>query len=360
MSSSGWRCEWPPSSSSTRAPSGRASRPPRSPRIPRRRRCSRNLVHVHDAPSGADRAEALPVERDAMAGPRRARWRSPPRCAAAPRYSGRARSRAPRDRSGSGGGEQMHRDVVRAMRRDRQVERLGKPRDLHEGGDAAAIGDIGLGIGDAAAGDQCLNSQSVRRFSPAAIGTPPSRTMRAWPASRRGDRLLEPGQVGGRKARAARIASSTLHFMLASAISGKPSPRCPRMAARARVFGQPRAADLHLDGAEAPREIAVGLLQQVGQRQIEVDAAGVAGHLVGRSRPAASTAAVPACAPSGPTARYRGPRARAPSGRRARHNAGPTRSSARSPRSDRHPGRSTIADISRSMMLRWRRRCGRR
>ena len=84
----------------------------------------------------------------------------------------------------------------------------------------------------------------------------------------------------GWKARAARIASSAVHFMLASTISGKPSPRCSRMAAHPLdVLGELGPADLHLDGAEALGEIAVGLAQELVERQVEVDAAGVAGHL---------------------------------------------------------------------------------
>jgi hypothetical protein len=59
--------------------------------------------------------------------------------------------------------------------------------------------------------------------------------------------------------------------MLASTISGKPSPRCC-------VGFELGPADLHLDGAKAFGEIAVGLLQQRLDREIEVDAAGIAGH----------------------------------------------------------------------------------
>src|SRR5215217_3677077 len=38
------------------------------------------------------------------------------------------------------GGEKMHGDVVGAMAGDRKIERLRQMGDLHEGGDAAAIG----------------------------------------------------------------------------------------------------------------------------------------------------------------------------------------------------------------------------
>src|SRR2546430_17228730 len=44
--------------------------------------------------------------------------------------------------------EQVYGDVVRAMRSKREVEALGEMRDLHEHGHAAAVGDVGLGIGE--------------------------------------------------------------------------------------------------------------------------------------------------------------------------------------------------------------------
>ena len=77
----------------------------------------------------------------------------------------------------------------------------------------------------------------------------------------RDGRLLEPGQVKGFKARAARMASSTLHFMLASTMSGKPSPRCARMALRGRHLPPGWRGDLHLDRAEPLLEIVIGLPQ---------------------------------------------------------------------------------------------------
>ena len=42
------------------------------------------------------------------------------------------------------------------MRGDRQVERFCEVGDLHENGDAAAVGHVGLGIGDAAGRDHLL------------------------------------------------------------------------------------------------------------------------------------------------------------------------------------------------------------
>src|SRR5215217_5540604 len=83
----------------------------------------------------------------------------------------------------------------------------------------------------------------------------------------------------GCRARAARMASSTVHFMLASAMSGKPSPRCFRIACtRATSDARSGRTDLHLDGAKALGEIVVGLLQQRLHGEIEVDAAGITGH----------------------------------------------------------------------------------
>src|SRR5271154_5447680 len=51
------------------------------------------------------------------------------------------------------GREQVHGDVVRAVAGDGKVEGFGKSRDLHERGDAAAIGHVGLGIGHGTTGD---------------------------------------------------------------------------------------------------------------------------------------------------------------------------------------------------------------
>ena len=44
------------------------------------------------------------------------------------------------------------------------------------------------------------------------------------------------------------------------------------------VGGKIGPADLHLDGAKALGEIVIGLFQQRLDRQIEIDAAGIAGH----------------------------------------------------------------------------------
>ena len=44
------------------------------------------------------------------------------------------------------GREQMHSNVMCAVAGHWKIERFRKPRNLHKGCDAAAIGDIGLGI----------------------------------------------------------------------------------------------------------------------------------------------------------------------------------------------------------------------
>src|SRR5437016_9181029 len=44
------------------------------------------------------------------------------------------------------------------------------------------------------------------------------------------------------------------------------------------VFGQVLAADLHFDGAKSLAEIVVGLAEQIVERQVEIDAAGIAGY----------------------------------------------------------------------------------
>ena len=73
----------------------------------------------------------------------------------------------------------MDGDVAGAAGRDRKIECFCEPRDLHEGRDAAAIGDVGLGIRHRAGRDIVLQlPERERRFSPAAIGTPPPAMMR--------------------------------------------------------------------------------------------------------------------------------------------------------------------------------------
>ena len=177
-------------------------------------------------------------------------------------------------------GQQVHGDVVGAVRGHRQVERLGEVADLHEDRHAAAVGHVGLRERHAAGGDQL--PELVQRVEVLAGGhRQPALAHDAHVAGHVvGDRrLLQPHRVRRRQGRAARIASSTLQRMLASTISGNSGPRCsPHRPHALDVLAQRRAPHLHLDGAKAAREVVVGLAQQRVQREVEVDAARVAGH----------------------------------------------------------------------------------
>src|SRR5213594_2322786 len=77
--------------------------------------------------------------------------------------------------------------------------------------------------------------------------------------------------------RAARIASSTDQRMLASTISGKSGPRWRRMAptrsTSSRSDGRPTFILIARKG-----QVLVGLAQERVEREVEVDAAGVARH----------------------------------------------------------------------------------
>ena len=225
------------------------------------------------------------------------------------------------------GREQVHGDVVRAVAGDGKIERLRQPRDLHEGGDAAAIGDVRLGIGHRAGDDVVLElpqrAQILARRDRHAAGLHDAGMARDIVGD---DRLFEPGEVVGleRAGGANRFLDRPFHVgihhqrkAVAEMLAHRRDPRDIRF--------QIRPADLHLDGAKALGEIAVGLLQQRLDGEIEVDAAGIAGHARDRIRRAAATAANSRAAPSNPTARCRAPRAPAPPARRGRRNAGPTR-----------------------------------
>src|ERR1700730_15279215 len=100
------------------------------------------LVTVLEVTSSRKRREALPVEIDAMAGPRRRQ------CLAVFEHQRvldiAVEPESMRLEIGAvgAGGEQVHGDVMRAVAGDGKVEGLGKAGDLHERGDAAAIGHV--------------------------------------------------------------------------------------------------------------------------------------------------------------------------------------------------------------------------
>ena len=232
----------------------------------------------------------------------------------------------------------MHRHVVRAVRGDRQVEGLGEVRDLHEDGDAAAVGDVGLGIGHAAGRIICWNSHSVRKFSPVATGSPPSRRMRAWPATSSGmvgSSSQTRSKSRSARARADRLVGDPLHVgvdhqreAVAEVLAhGARRARRPRAAARGPTLVlMARKPFARLPSVWRSRSLT---------EQVEVDAAGVARHL----RIVAAQQAI--------ERQVRAPRLEVPQRhverrerqhrrrRRGRRSAAPTRPSARPPRSAR-------------------------
>ena len=187
----------------------------------------------------------------------------------------------------------------------------------------------------------CRNSHSVRKFSPVATGTPPSRTTRTWPATSSGmiGSSSQPMVVGRERPRGAdRLVGGPLHV----GVDHQRKVGAEEVAHRRDpldILREALATDLHLDRAEALGEVVLGLPQQPVERIVEVDAAGIAGDAADRCRRAAATAAGRAAPPSGPRAPCRAPTAPAPSARRGRRSASPTRPSATGARSGRHPRR---------------------
>src|SRR3954454_16473971 len=101
--------------------------------------------------SGADAVEPLPVEGDAVAWAARGQREAvldPERVGDVALQAEAVRLQV---RAVRAGGEEMHRHVMGAVAGDRQVERLREPGDFHEGGDAAAVSHVGLGIAHASA-----------------------------------------------------------------------------------------------------------------------------------------------------------------------------------------------------------------
>ena len=179
------------------------------------------------------------------------------------------------------GGEQMHGDVMRAMAGYRHVERLGEMGDFHEGGDAAAIGDVGLGIGHRAGGDILLElPQAAQVLAGGDRQAALAHDARMAGRIVRDRRLFEPGEIVGRKRAggADRFVDAPFHIGVGhqrEAIAEMGAHRFDAL----DILSEARAADLHLDRAKAFGEIVVGLAQQFVERQVEIDAAGVARDL---------------------------------------------------------------------------------
>src|SRR5712691_13065906 len=111
-----------------------------------------------------------------------------------------------------------------------KIERFREPCDLHKGCDAAAIGDIGLGIRHRASRNIVFEfpegAQIFARCDWYAAGGHDAGMARNIVGN---DRLLTPSEVVGLQG--ARGANGFLDrpFHMASAIRGKPLPRCLRI-----------------------------------------------------------------------------------------------------------------------------------
>ena len=167
-------------------------------------------------------------------------------------------------------------EVVDAVRRDGETARLGEVGDLEPDRHAAAVRDVGLGEGDAARAISRANSASVRRFSPAATGSPPSRTTRTWPGT-------SSGAVGSssqntsdrREAREARIASSRRPPHVGVHHERRVGPEELAHGAHPLHVVGAAGAHLHLDRPEPSREVFLGLAEETVEGELEVDPSGV-------------------------------------------------------------------------------------
>ena len=169
---------------------------------------------------------------------------------------------------------------MRPVRRHRQAERLGEMTDLHEHRHPPAVGHIGLRKRHAAGGDQLAKlGERVQilagRDRQSALAHDPHVAGHVLGTGR----LLEPHRIalGERARRPDGLVDAPAHV-------GVHHQRELGAEMRAHgpyaldVLAQRRSADLQLDRAEAAREVVVGLSQQRVDRQVEIDAAGVARH----------------------------------------------------------------------------------
>ena len=171
--------------------------------------------------------------------------------------------------------------VVHPVRSDRQIVSLCQMRNLHPASNAAAIGYIRLGESDTARGDEVL--ELVHRAQILA-GSDWHRTI-ARDTAMAGiivwyRRLLEPEDVvlseGSRGA--------DRHFWAPPHISVNHQRKViaqhlAHFADPCDVLAKPIAPHLHLNGAKAFVEIILGLVQQLLDGEIEIDAAGIGAHL---------------------------------------------------------------------------------
>jgi hypothetical protein len=166
------------------------------------------------------------------------------------------------------------------VRGHRQIEGLGEVADLHERGDAAAIGDVGLGEGHPAGHDQ--RAELVQRVEvlPRRDGHPAlahDADVARHVVRDRG--LLEPDQVliAERPRRADGLVDAPPHVGIRHQGDIRAEMRA-HGTDPLDVLPKRGPAHLHLDGPEPAGQVVVGLAQQAVERQLEIDAAGIAGH----------------------------------------------------------------------------------
>ena len=142
------------------------------------------------------------------------------------------------------------------------------------------IGDVGLWIGHRTCGNVVFELPERTQVFPSRYRHAACREDAGVAGNIVGDdRLLEPGEVERLK-RAGR-ADRFLHRPLHVGIRHQWKALAEMFAHRldtCNVGCKIGAADLHLDGAKAFGEIVIGLLQERLDREIEVNAAGIAGH----------------------------------------------------------------------------------
>jgi hypothetical protein len=169
---------------------------------------------------------------------------------------------------------------VGTVRRHRQVEGFGEVGDLHESRHTAAIGDVGLGVADAACGDHVLELPERSHVLAGGDRQPALAQHPDVPSHVVGDqRFLQPVRFVGLEGagRSNRLVRRPLHVGVDHQGEAVSQVRAHRREL-GHVFRQPGTSDLHLDRAESLLEIAVSLRNEFGSGEFEIDAAGIAGH----------------------------------------------------------------------------------
>ena len=174
------------------------------------------------------------------------------------------------------GGEQVHGEIVDAVRCDGQVMRLGQVGDLEPCSDATTGCDVGLGKGNPATVDHLLELVDrvqvlAGRQRHAAFASDARVALNVV----RDRRLFEPEHVvlGKSAGGANRLVNTPAH------VGVDQEGQLPEKLAHARnaveILIQVRAPDFHLDGAKTVREETFALCDEIVEGEVQVDTAGV-------------------------------------------------------------------------------------